>query len=257
MRTEEEMVAYALEVDAPLLSHAAKLLDDLAELGSGAEVIERVLRELDLPEDSFVIDLGCGKGATAVEIADELGYRVLGVDLFEPFVEACRVAASAAGVAELCEFRHGNILKLAGAIEPADVVVFSALGDVLGSLDATVGVIRSFAKPGGVILISDGYIKEGVSTDFPGFENYVGHDESIRRLTSFGDSLEREVAERASTVPPEKDDEPTLIRARAEKIAQRHPELRRDLLRYAENQAAEYTFLEANFTGVLWVLRKR
>jgi hypothetical protein len=93
----------------------------------------------------------------------------LGVELFEPFVAASRVAASAAGVAELCEFRYGNILQLAGATEPADVVVFSALGDVLGPLDATVGVIRNFAKPGGVILISDGYLKEGASVDFPGF----------------------------------------------------------------------------------------
>ena len=256
MRTEEEMVAYALEVDASLLSHVPELLADLEELGSDAELIVQVLRELDLPEDSRVIDLGCGKGATAVGIADELRYRVLGVELFKPFVEACRVAASAAGVAELCEFRHGNILKLAGAIEPVEVVVFSALGDVLGSLDATVGVIRSFAKPGGVILISDGYLKEGASGDFPGFENYVGHDESIRRLTAFGDSLEREVAEPVSTGEPDGDDDSALIRVRAEKIAQRHPELRRYLLGFAEDQAAEYAFLETSFAGVLWVLRK-
>lgn len=256
MRTEEEMVAYALEVEVSLLSHIPELLADLEELGSDAKLIVQVLRELDLPEDSRVIDLGCGKGATAVEIAASLGYRVLGVDLFEPFVEASRVAASAAGVAELCEFRYGNILKLVGKTEPADVVVFSALSDVLGPLDATVGVIRSFAKPGGVILISDGCLKEGASVDFPGYENYVGHDDSVRRLTAYGDSLEREVAEPATTVNPDGADEVTLIRARAEQIAQRHPELRRDLLGYAEDQAAEYAFLEAHFAGLLWVLRK-
>ena len=171
------------------------------------------------------------------------------------FVDACNEAARAAGVAALCEFRHGNILKLVDTVEPADVVIFSALGDVLGPLDETVRVIRRFAKPGGVVLISDGYIREGASADFAGFENYVGHAESIQRLTSCGDVLIREVPE---PEPSEvaSDDESPLIRARAERIAARHPELREELLAYAEEQAAENLFIQENFAETLWVLRR-
>ncbi len=255
MRTDEEMIAYALEVSPSLLPYIPELLADLDELGSDAQLIVEVLRELEISRASRVIDLGCGKGATAVEIASELGYRVFGIELFEPFVDACNEAARAAGVAALCEFRHGNILKLVDTVEPADVVIFSALGDVLGPLDETVRVIRRFAKPGGVVLISDGYIREGASSDFAGFENYVGHAESIQRLTSCGDVLIREVPE---PEPSEvaSDDESPLIRARAERIAARHPELREELLAYAEEQAAENLFIQENFAGTLWVLQR-
>lgn len=255
MRSEEEMIAYALEVTPSLLPYIPELLADLEELGSDAELMVDVLRELEIPRRSRVIDLGCGKGATAIEIASELGHHVLGIDLFEPFVDACKESARAADVAALCEFRHGNILTLADAVAPADVVIFAALGDVLGPLDETVGVIRQFAKPGGFLLVSDGYIREGASADFPGFENYVSYRESVRRLTSCGDCLIREVA---APVPKGEggDEESRLIRARAERIAARHPELRQRLLAYAEQQAAEYLFLQESFVGTLWVLRR-
>jgi SAM-dependent methyltransferase len=256
MRSEEEMIAYALEVTPSLLPYIPELLADLEELGSDAGLVVDVLRELDPPRGSRVIDLGCGKGATAIKIASELGHHVLGIDLFEPFVDACNESAGAADVAALCEFRQGDILKLVDVVESADAVIFAALGDVLGPLDKTVGVIRRFAKPGGLVLVSDGYIRGGASGDFPCFENYVGHEESIRRLTSCGDCLIREVAEPEA---PEGDGgvvESRLIRARAERIAARHPELREELLVYAEEQAAEYLFLRESFVGTLWVLRR-
>ncbi len=256
MRSEEEMIAYALEVKPALLPYIPELLADLEELGSDAGLMVDIVRELEPVRGSHVIDLGCGKGATAIEIASELGHHVLGIELFEPFADACRESARAADVAALCEFRHGNILKLVDVVELADVVIFAALGDVLGPLDKTVDVIRRFAKPGGFVLISDGYIREGASADFPGFENYVDYRESLWRLTSCGDSLIREVTEPVASEGEGGIVESRLIRARAERIAARHPELRQELLGYAEEQAAEYLFLQESFVGTLWVLRR-
>jgi SAM-dependent methyltransferase len=256
MRSEEEMITYALEVTPSLLPYIPELLADLEELGSDAEQVVNVVRELLPSRGSRVIDLGCGKGATAIRIASELGHKVLGVELFEPFVEACKESARAAGVAALCEFRHGNILKLVDVAEPADIVIFAALGDVLGPLDETMAVIRRFAKPGGFVLVSDGYLREGAFSDFPGFENNVGHRESIRRLTSWGDRLIREVSGPAAPEGKGGVVESRLIRARAERLAVTHPELRQELMMYAEEQAAEYRFLQESFVDKLWVLRK-
>ena len=41
---------------------------------------------------------------------------------------------------------------------PVDVVIFAALGDVLGRLDETIRIIRQYVKPGGYLVISDAYI---------------------------------------------------------------------------------------------------
>lgn len=252
MRSENEMVAYALETHPALLPYLPELLSDLDELGSDAQAIAGVLGKLDLNEPATVVDLGCGKGAVAVEVAEKLGCKVLGVDLFTPFIQSCNELAESRGVSELCNFIHGDILQLAGNIKPCDVVIFAALGDVLGPLDQTVSIIRQYAKPGGYMVISDGFIKEGGSANFPGFEQYAGHDEMIARLTACGDVLVSEITEAVDFDTGEDE----LIAARAETIAARRPEIAADVLRYAKAQAAEYRFMAENFVGAIWVLKR-
>ena len=252
MRSEDEMVAYALEAPTALLRYLPELLADLEELGSDAEAIAGVLDDLNLTKSTTVVDLGCGKGAVAVEVAEDLNLNVLGIDLFEPFIESCKELAESRRVSELCHFIHGDILKLAGKIEPCDIAIYAALGDVLGPLDQTVSVIRQYVKPGGYIVISDGFIKDGGSSDFPGFEQYTDHDAMIARLTACGDTLVREIVE--ANVCDRKEGE--LITARAKAIATRRPEIAADVLNYAETQVAEYEYIDENFVSAIWVLKR-
>ena len=104
MRSDDEMIAYALETPLALLDYIPELLTDLEELGGDAQAITSVIKTLDLSESATVVDLGCGKGAVAVEVADRLKLRVLGIDLFEPFVEHCKGLAESRGYIQL--FRH-------------------------------------------------------------------------------------------------------------------------------------------------------
>lgn len=252
VRSEDEMVAYALEIHPELLPYVPELLADLGELGSDAQATASVLADLNLADSASVLDLGCGKGAVAVEVAEALNLKVLGIDLFEPFIKSCKELAELRGVSELCHFIHGDILKLVGKINPRDVVIFAALGDVLGPLDQTISVIRQYAKPGGFVVISDGFIKGGGSSDFPGFEQYAERDDMMARLTACGDTLVSESFEAADFDRDEAD----MIAARAEVIAAQRPEIAADVLKFAETQAAEYDFLDENFTAATWVLKR-
>ena len=255
MRTESEMVAYALEVDPALLPWISELLGDFDELGSDAAVIVDVLGKLGLPASARLVDLGCGKGAVAVAIVRAFGWRVEGIELFAPFVEACRDRADSAGVSDLCTFRHGDILKLAGRMAPVDVAVYAALSDVLGPLDETIGVIRRFVRDGGYMLICDDFIKDGGSAGFPGYENYAAHDETLRRLQAHGDRLRREVI-----VPADSQDAFTQdmvrIEQRAAALAARQPDLEAALARYVEDQRREYAFMAENVVPAVWVLER-
>lgn len=255
MRSEDEMIAYALEAHTALLPYLPELLLDLQELGSDAKAITRVLDGLNLQDSAMIVDLGCGKGAVAVEVAVDLYHRVLGIDLFEPFIECCKEQAGARGVPDLCHFIHGDILKLAGKIEPRDVVIFAALGDVLGPLDQTVSMIRQYVKPGGYMVISDGFIKDGASSDFPGFEQYGERSDMIARLLAYGDTLVSEIIEtNESKVTGHEEGE--MIAARARAIAARQPDIAAEVLKYAEAQVAEYEFMDENFVGAIWVLNR-
>ncbi len=255
MRSEDEMVAYALEAHTALLPYLPELLADLQELGSDAAAITRVLGDLNLTKSATVVDLGCGKGAVAVEMAENLNLNVLGIDLFEPFIESCKQQAESRDVSELCHFIRADILKLAGKIELFDVAIYAALGDVLGQLDQAISVIRQYTRPGGYMVISDGYIRDGGSSDFPGFEQYAKRSDMIARLLACGDTLVSEIIETNDS----KGDgcaEGELIAARARAIAVRQPDIAAEVLKYAEAQVAEYEFMDESFVGAIWVLER-
>jgi len=111
-------------------------------------------------------DLGCGKGAVGIKIASESKLRVFGIELFEPFVAHATAAARRAGVSRLCEFCHGDAGALTEHTPPADVAVFAALGDVLGSWAKTMRVVPQYVRPGGYVIVADVFLRDGGSGSF-------------------------------------------------------------------------------------------
>lgn len=254
--TDEAMVAYALEVDPTLLEFVPELLADLEVLGADAVAIVAALRELGVTSESTVIDLGCGKGGVAVAIAAALECRVVGIDLFEPFVRAASAAAEQAGVARHCHFVHGGIVDLTESLTPADAVVYAALGDVLGPLDDTITIIRQYAKQGGHVLVNDSYLRDATAERFPGFERYAELDETRRRLTACGDELVLEHVVADDDGPAGDQDEAALIAARADELAARHPHLATAFLEFASTQAEEYDYLAEHTVSAVWAVRR-
>jgi SAM-dependent methyltransferase len=250
MRTEEDMIAYALEVDPSLLPLIPELLRGFDELGSDGDAILAALRSIDLPTSATAVDLGCGKGVISVKIASELGIRTTGVELFEPFIAECEMRAEAAGVGDLCDFIHGNIVKQAGALPPADVAIYAALGDVLGPPPETMAIVSRFVKPGGFVLISDGFVREGGSADFTGFEYATSRDDVLAGWMAHGDHLVLE-----SLARDDDGGEAEVIKRNVESLALRYPELKDKLLQFARDQQAEYDFLEQNFVSAVWVFQ--
>src|SRR5690348_2401912 len=59
--------------------------------------VEGIVGLLRLPEGSSILDLCCGHGRHAVELAKR-GYRVTGQDLSEVFLQHARAAVEAEGV---------------------------------------------------------------------------------------------------------------------------------------------------------------
>lgn len=257
-RTDEQMIAYALEIDPILLPRALELLTDLEELGSDSASIVKLIRSLGIGKPASVVDLGCGKGATAIAIASELGLPVLGIDLFEPFVQYCRQAAASAGVNPLCSFQQGNILDLAGRVDPAEVAVFAALGDVLGTPAETMAVLRRYVKPGGFVLVSDAYLRDGGRPGPPGYEHYQSPEDTRKGLTAWGDVIVREAIDEDDEESAEDSNasEAAALRRRAHQIALRHPELEVKLKQYADSQAEAYEYIDQNLIGAVWALRR-
>ncbi|MEU3529364.1 bifunctional 2-polyprenyl-6-hydroxyphenol methylase/3-demethylubiquinol 3-O-methyltransferase UbiG [Streptomyces sp. NPDC038707] len=96
-----------------------------------------------------VVDLGCGGGLVAEELAGR-GYRVTGIDLSPGTVDAARRHAAASGVD--VTYRVGSAYGTGLADGCAEVVVASDVLEHFHDLPAALAEIDRLLVPGGVLL---------------------------------------------------------------------------------------------------------
>jgi SAM-dependent methyltransferase len=280
-----EQVSASLEVSPELLPHIPELLQDLSSLGCTLEPLVRLARVAGLGPPARVLDLCCGKGAASVALASELGCTVVGVDLFPPFLQEALMAAKKAGVGHLCTFvaadarvflgGEGEIREEAGpadivtcdvhsggSMEPAagpgvfDAVVMAAAGAVLGGYGETVGRLRRVIRPGGWMILEEGYLPAGFSGTLPpGYEHCLPREEALTALTSHGDQLAEELVVPRPVVAAFNRATTDLIRDRAEGVAAVHPEVAEGVRAYALEQEMWSAAAESVET-VVWLLRR-
>jgi 2-polyprenyl-3-methyl-5-hydroxy-6-metoxy-1,4-benzoquinol methylase len=250
-----ERVARTMEIDPRLLPLLADLLADLPELGSSADAVVSALRAVGVVEGGSALDLGCGKGAVSVALAERLGLFVEGVDAFPPFLEAARALAAERGVASRCVFREGDIRDLLGREAHHDAVLLLSVGPVVADHEKTMAGLRTLARPGGHLVIEDGFLADG-AVRASGYEAHAGRDETLRRLTAFGDEVVHEVVWTAEETRSQNERNTELIRARARGLRERHPDLARPIDEYVARQERETRVLGSDVVCALWVLRR-
>jgi len=234
-----------------------ELLEDLWDLGGWPDIIAELLRPLGLPaERTRVLDLGCGKGAVSIHLAKHLGFRTLGVDFFEPFVEDARSRAVQHGVQHLCTFELADMREAVDIRENFDVAVYASIGGVLGNLSQCVERIRKTIGTGRYMVIDDGYLARPEGPDREGWGHYVSHEETTKQITAHGDDLLQEVRIPAKDVRALVQRYLEAIERRATDIAGRHPKLADSLARHVEWQRTESEVWETRVESAVWLLRK-
>lgn len=251
----DESVAQAMETDVRLLPLLPELLADLWELGPSAEDVVAALESVGVAPNAAIFDLACGKGAVAVALAERLGVRVEGIDAFQPFLDAARALATERGISHSCRFQQGDIRNLLGQEGHYDVALLLSVGPVLGDYEQTIAGLRRLVRPGGYIVIEDGFRADGAA-HLPLAEGYAGHSETLRQLTACGDVIAQEVicpTEQARSVNRRNTD---LIRQRANAVRASHPAYEQLIDEYVARQERETQLLGSEVLCAIWVLRR-
>lgn len=253
---EEAELASYFGVAPEIVGFVSELLQDLSELGSDPELIVQWLRDAGLAgAQTRVLDLGCGKGAVAVAVAEALGCRVDGVDALSGFVEVARGQARRLGLEHLCHFDLGDLRETVQDARGYDAVLLIAVG-VLGSTADIVGGCRRCVASGGLIIIDGAYLRESEKLVFPGYEELTTRDETLRQLTSYGDHLVRELTLSVETVRAQNLRYTGWIVHRADELSARYPEHADAFHAYLEKEQQECAILETAVTCATWMLQR-
>ncbi len=256
-KNTEKSISKSLEARPELLPYLPELLVDLWALGSSPDLIVEILRPLNLPSSSTrALDLGCGKGVVSVTLARELGFQIVGIDACKAFLEEAERKAAEFNVSELCQFEFGDVREFIKDAENFDIVVYASMGNVLGSFDECAGKLRWAIRPGGYIVIDDGFLKNPAIIKRGGYEHYVPHDETLRQLTSQGDTLLQEVLLADEETRSINEHYIKAMKRRAQTLIQRRPHLHETIPRYIREQEIECELIENHITGAIWLLKR-
>jgi 2-polyprenyl-3-methyl-5-hydroxy-6-metoxy-1,4-benzoquinol methylase len=253
----QQSIADSLEVDLQLLPYLPFLLQDLWALGSSVDLIIQVLKPLQLSKKEFrALDLGCGKGAVSIRLAEEYGIQVLGIDAMVSFLEVARKKARQHQVDHLCEFQEHDIHKFVKADHVFNLVILASLGGILGDLRQTVAKLRQQVRGNGYIIIDDGYLRKVNRLERNGYQHYRNREQTITELTSNKDLILQEVSTEESSRQINRHYF-KVIEKRGKQLATAHPELGSLIKNYVDLQAEENKVIEEYVQGALWLLQKR
>ncbi len=250
MVNQDHSVAKSLTADTTeLLPYIPYLLQDIFELGSSPkDMIELVKNHVPIKVNK-VLDLGCGKGAVSIAIAKALGAEVKGFDLMSAFIAEAEMQAIKEGVHHHVEFKIKDIHLAIEEERNYDLVIYGALGDVLGPPEILLDKLKHTVHNEGYILIDDAYGQSGIQVD------YYTKSDWLKSLSL--SSLEL-VAEKF--VPLETLEELNRvtmqsIQKRVEELKAIYPDKARLFESYRVSQQAECDTLETSIQGVTMLIR--
>lgn len=121
--------------------------------------------KLGIDETDAVLDVGTGRGGFPTHVAAECGAEVRGIDIDPLHVSEAKENARKRGVSELAEFDVGDYHEIPYPDETFDAV--SGIETVCHSerKDRVLEEIRRVLKPGGRLMIADGYMNRTELTD--------------------------------------------------------------------------------------------
>jgi cyclopropane fatty-acyl-phospholipid synthase-like methyltransferase len=169
----------------------------LAILGpSTPDQLERLLDAAGVAAGDRALDIGCGKGDLLVRLARR-GVVGIGVDRNPAFLEAARGLAAAAGVDGYVSFVRGDAHNLEAdgiAQGPFDLVACIGATGALGGSVAAPARLAALARPGGWLLIGEGFWRREPTTEElesfgmePG--EMLDHAGALARMTAPGAHL--------------------------------------------------------------------
>jgi ubiquinone/menaquinone biosynthesis C-methylase UbiE len=122
---------------------------------------DRLLQMCAVDENSRVLEVGCGVGYTACEIARKYGAQVVGIDMSQNMIANARKRAQDLHLEDVVEFRVGDVTGLPFDDGTFDVVIMESFLNILGEpelIERALHEISRVTKPGGCVGANEVFV---------------------------------------------------------------------------------------------------
>jgi len=250
----DELTRY-LEAPAELLPDLPIILSYLDELGPSPKDVYDLMTGLDLPQRFKILDLGCGKGAIDIFLAQQFNCSIRGIDAFPPFINYAIKKAKDLKLDQVCKFECNDIKKELKKTSQYDVVIFVSVGDIYGDYIQTIGEIRKAIKPQGYLIIEDGFLREN-RINRSEFHEYGSYSQLIDQLSHFQDNIIKEQLSSTEEIIYQNKHDNAALEKGANELLKRYPEKEGLVKLYLEAQKRESQIIEQDLGIGLWVIQK-
>lgn len=133
--------------------------------------VDRVLELFDLPPGARVLDVGCGKAEMLMRLIELYGCSAVGVDINAAFLTEARARSFDRGATAQLELLEQKADAFTGAKASFDAALCVGATHVWGGLAPTLEALRGYVKPGGLVLVGEGYWRRKPD---PGYLKAIG-----------------------------------------------------------------------------------
>jgi SAM-dependent methyltransferase len=121
----------------------------------GFETTEELSRLCHIGADSYVLEVGCGVGATACYLARALGCRVVGVDLRESMIARSKERAKKERIEDRVEFRVADAQDLPFEDALFDAVFCESVATFIEDKQTVANELARVTRPGGYVGLNE------------------------------------------------------------------------------------------------------
>lgn len=140
--------------------NARDYFEFVADLGmtkhyGSMEATRELIKLCHIEDGTYVLDVGCGVGATPTYLAKEVDCRVMGVDLVAKMIEQSRKRAKIEGVEDRVEFRVADARELPFEDNLFDAVIMESLNVFFDDKSQAMREYIRVAKLGGYVGMTE------------------------------------------------------------------------------------------------------
>jgi ubiquinone/menaquinone biosynthesis C-methylase UbiE len=121
----------------------------------GFEATKALIELCPINKDTYVLDAGCGVGATACHLAKRYDCRVVGVDISESMIARSHERAKRERVEDSVEFRVADVRNLPFDDALFDVVICESVATFIEDRGQVASEFVRVTKPGGYVGLNE------------------------------------------------------------------------------------------------------